>query len=128
MAQALPRDTLYELLCGLLPHKLIAPLLEAVRLRPDLPCGRLDAKTVKRIVYTIKQWRFHVTGTHGYKHAEVAGGGVATDEIDPRTMQSLKVPGLYFAGEMIDITGHRGGFNFHFAWASGFLAAKNAVK
>ena len=127
MAKSLPDDTAYDLLCGLLPHKLTGMLLKEVAIDGALPCSRLNAKLIKRLVFTVKRWRFHVTGTHGYKHAEVAGGGVSTEEIDPKTMQSLKVPGLYFAGEMIDITGRRGGFNFHFAWASGFLAGKNAA-
>ena len=69
-----------------------------------------------------------MTETHGYKHAEVAGGGISTDEIHANTMASKKIKGLYFAGEVIDITGRRGGFNFHFAWGSGFLAGRSAAE
>ncbi len=128
MAKNLPDDTAYDLLCGVLPRKLNTVLLKEVGIDEALPCPRLSAKQIKRLVYTLKQWRFAVTDTHGYPHAEVAGGGVSTAEIDPKTMQSLKVPGLYFAGEMIDITGRRGGFNFHFAWASGYIAGKSAAE
>ena len=127
MAKLLPGDTLYDLLCGLLPHKLIRPLMREHKLTPDMPCADVNAKTAKQVAYAIKQWSFHVSDTHGYKHAEVAGGGIDTDEINEKTMESKKVKGLYFAGEVIDITGRRGGFNFHFAWGSGYLAGLNAA-
>ena len=127
MARLIPDDTLYDLLCGLLPHKIIRPLLREHKLSPESPCRNLNAKTAKQMAYALKQWSFHVSDTHGYKHAEVAGGGIATDEIDERTMASKKTAGLYFAGEVIDITGHRGGFNFHFAWGSGHLAGRHAA-
>ncbi|WP_345989899.1 NAD(P)/FAD-dependent oxidoreductase [Sulfurimonas sp. HSL1-2] len=128
MAKTIPDDTLYDLLCGLLPRKLIRPLLQAQKIAADLPCSALNAKTAKKVAYIIKQWSFTVTDTHGYQHAEVAGGGVATEAIDPKTMASQIVEGLFFAGEVIDITGHRGGFNFHFAWGSGYLAGLHAAK
>lgn len=127
IATNLPDDTLYDLLCGMIPHKLIRPILQRQKLPPDLLCRDVNAKTAKKTAYAMKQWSVHVTQTHGYKHAEVAGGGIATDEIDSVTMASKIVPGLYFAGEVIDITGHRGGFNFHFAWGSGYLAGLNAA-
>ncbi|MEJ2501295.1 MAG: NAD(P)/FAD-dependent oxidoreductase [Campylobacterales bacterium] len=128
MAKLLPDDTLYDLLCGLLPHKLIRPLLSEHKLSADMLCSDLNAKTAKKTAYAIKQWGFIVTDTHGYKHAEIAGGGIDTSEIDNKTMESEKVKGLYFAGEVIDITGRRGGFNFHFAWGSGHLAGRHAAE
>jgi hypothetical protein len=70
-------------------------------------------------------WRFEVSDTHGFRHAEVSGGGVDTTEINPQTMESLKQKNLYFCGEVLDVVGKRGGYNFAFAWASGYLAAKN---
>lgn len=128
MAGLIPEDTLYDLLCGLLPHKLVRPMLKHQKLFPEMRCGDIGAKTAKKIAYALKQRPFKVTDTHGYRHAEVAGGGVATDEIDEKTMESKKVPHLYFAGEVIDITGRRGGFNFHFAWGSGYLAGQCAAQ
>ena len=128
MARLIPDDTLYDLLCGLIPRKLVGPLLEGRKLSPRTPCRDVTAKTAKSTAHALKQWSFRVTDTHGYKHAEVAGGGVATEEIDAKTMASKKVRYLYFAGEVIDITGRRGGFNFHFAWGSGFLAGKHAAR
>jgi len=63
-------------------------------------------------------------GTEGYAKAEVTAGGVDTDELHARTMVSRKVPGLYFIGEVVDVTGQLGGFNFQWAWASGFSAGQ----
>lgn len=128
MAKAIPDDTLYDLLCALLPHKLVRSLLRKHGIDTQSGCRELNPKTAKRIAFALKQWTCHVSDTHGYKHAEVAGGGISTEEINPQTMESLRVPSLFFAGEVIDITGHRGGFNFHFAWGSGFLAGMNAAK
>jgi predicted flavoprotein YhiN len=63
-------------------------------------------------------------GTEGYEKAEVTAGGVDTDELSAKTMESRKVPGLYFIGEVVDVTGQLGGFNFQWAWASGFSAGE----
>ena len=69
-------------------------------------------------------WEIVPEGTEGYDKAEVTAGGVDTDELSARTMESHKVPGLYFIGEVVDVTGHLGGFNFQWAWASGFCAGQ----
>ena len=69
-------------------------------------------------------WRIRPAGTEGYPKAEVTAGGVDTAELDARTMQSRKVPGLYFIGEVVDVTGWLGGYNFQWAWASGFCAGQ----
>jgi predicted Rossmann fold flavoprotein len=67
-------------------------------------------------------WQFVPSGTEGYEKAEVTAGGVDTNELSAKTMESRKVPGLYFVGEVVDVTGHLGGFNFQWAWASGYCA------
>jgi len=69
-------------------------------------------------------WQIVPEGTEGYDKAEVTAGGVDTDELSAKTMESRKVPGLYFIGEVVDVTGHLGGFNFQWAWASGFCAGQ----
>jgi len=69
-------------------------------------------------------WQITPAGTEGYDKAEVTAGGVDTDELSAKTMESRKVPGLYFIGEVVDVTGHLGGFNFQWAWASGFCAGQ----
>lgn len=70
------------------------------------------------------QWEIVPAGTEGYEKAEVTAGGVDTNELSAKTMESRKVPGLYFIGEVVDVTGHLGGFNFQWAWASGFCAGQ----
>jgi predicted Rossmann fold flavoprotein len=73
---------------------------------------------------TAHHWKITPSGTEGYDKAEVTAGGVDTDELSAKTMESKKVPGLYFIGEVVDVTGQLGGFNFQWAWASGFCAGQ----
>jgi predicted flavoprotein YhiN len=70
----------------------------------------------------LHHWEIHPDGTEGYDKAEVTAGGVDTDELSAKTMECRNVPGLYFVGEVVDVTGQLGGFNFQWAWASGFCA------
>ena len=72
----------------------------------------------------LHQWEVLPEGTEGYDKAEVTAGGVDTDELSAKTMESKKVPGLFFIGEVVDVTGHLGGFNFQWAWASGYCAGQ----
>jgi hypothetical protein len=74
--------------------------------------------------HQLHAWCLSPAGTEGYDKAEVTAGGVDTAELDARTMQSRKVPGLYFIGEVVDVTGWLGGYNFQWAWASGFSAGQ----
>lgn len=124
MAQSLPSHPIETILSGILPIKVCKVLLEDAKLSPQTLGKEIHTKMAKQIVSKIKDWRFEVSKTHGFKHAEVSGGGVNTDEVNEKTMESKKCEGLYFAGEVLDIVGRRGGFNFHFAWASAYLAGK----
>jgi predicted Rossmann fold flavoprotein len=72
----------------------------------------------------LHQWRVTPAGTEGYEKAEVTAGGIDTAELSAKTMETRKVPGLYFIGEVVDVTGHLGGFNFQWAWASGYAAGQ----
>jgi predicted Rossmann fold flavoprotein len=74
--------------------------------------------------HAIHAWAITPAGTEGYEKAEVTAGGVDTDELSPKTMESRRVPGLFFIGEVVDVTGHLGGFNFQWAWASGAAAGQ----
>jgi predicted flavoprotein YhiN len=69
-------------------------------------------------------WTFTPNGTEGYEKAEVTAGGVSTDALSAQTMECRSVRGLYFIGEVVDVTGHLGGFNFQWAWASGAAAGR----
>ncbi|MGB1062001.1 MAG: NAD(P)/FAD-dependent oxidoreductase, partial [Ketobacter sp.] len=71
----------------------------------------------------IVNWQLKPAATEGYRTAEVTLGGVSTDELSSKTMESKKQSGLYFIGEVVDVTGHLGGFNFQWAWASAYAAA-----
>ncbi len=125
---AVPNHTLETVLGGLVPAKTVAYLCEAAVVNPAKTASKLTPKEINKLLELIANWKFEVTGTHGFKHAEVSGGGVATKDVNPQTMESNLVKGLYFAGEVLDIVGRRGGYNFHFAWASGMIAGKEMGK
>jgi predicted Rossmann fold flavoprotein len=88
------------------------------------PMKRYTAAELRGVAEQLGAWRVVPAGTEGYRTAEVTLGGVDTREISSKTMESLRSPGLYFIGEVLDVTGHLGGFNFQWAWASGHAAAQ----
>lgn len=125
MAETEPKMTIFEILIGLIPSKIASGILEELKL-PASFCGKnIDIKLSKKITNQMLNWRFEVSDTHGFRHAEVAGGGVDTTKINPKTFESLKQKNLYFCGEVLDVVGKRGGYNFAFAWASGYAAARD---
>jgi predicted flavoprotein YhiN len=73
----------------------------------------------------LRAWEFHPVGTEGFEKAEVTAGGINTDDLNARTMEARGMPGLFFIGEAVDVTGHLGGFNFQWAWASGVAAGRS---
>ena len=81
-------------------------------------------RSLQRLEEDLHNWEVKPAGTEGYEKAEVTVGGVDTDELSSKTMESRKVPGLFFIGEVVDVTGHLGGFNFQWAWASGYCAGQ----
>jgi predicted Rossmann fold flavoprotein len=93
---------------------------------PNRPMKQFNAPQLREIAQVLESWSLVASGTEGYRTAEVTLGGVDTDEVSSATMQSKRVPGLYFIGEVLDVTGWLGGYNFQWAWASGH-AAGNAV-
>jgi hypothetical protein len=86
--------------------------------------GAWTNAALKDLERQIHEWAVIPAGTEGYAKAEVTVGGVDTDELSAKTMESRKVPGLFFIGEVVDVTGHLGGFNFQWAWASGVSAGR----
>ncbi|MBC7146962.1 MAG: NAD(P)/FAD-dependent oxidoreductase [Thioclava marina] len=91
--------------------------------------GRLadqSNKALARLAEQMHRWQVRPVGSEGYRTAEVTLGGVATDELDAKTMEARRVPGLYFIGEVVDVTGWLGGYNFQWAWASGWAAGQAA--
>ena len=83
---------------------------------------------IARIVKTIKNWKIPVTGTQGFGGAQVTAGGIAATEIDPSTFAIKRLPGVYAAGEVLDVDGDCGGFNLQFAWSSAYVAAKSIAE
>lgn len=123
-----PERTLGFSLVGFINKRLLPVLLKTAGFT-DLkrPVGQLTPAEVESILDILTDWRFKITGTKGWSSAQVTIGGVDTGEINPATMESKLVPGLYFVGEVIDVAGRCGGFNLQWAWASGFLAGENAA-
>ena len=122
------RQQLSTVLADLLPRRLALAWLarqaqSSPRLRPDARIAELGNRDIDALCASLQRWRLEPTGTEGYRKAEVTVGGVATPGLDPRTMQSRAIPGLYFIGEVVDVTGWLGGYNFQWAWASAFAAA-----
>jgi predicted Rossmann fold flavoprotein len=91
---------------------------------PSKPLASLSDREIDAISEALHRWRVIPAGTEGYEKAEVTAGGVDTGELSSRTFEAVKVPGLYFIGEVVDVTGHLGGFNFQWAWASGYSAGQ----
>jgi predicted Rossmann fold flavoprotein len=92
---------------------------------PSRPLKHYNAAQLADIAKKLNQWKVTPTGTEGFKKAEVTAGGVATRELSSKTMETKSVPGLYFIGEVVDVTGQLGGYNFQWAWASGFAAGQS---
>lgn len=88
------------------------------------PMKQYSPNELKAIAEVLSDWQLVPAGTEGYRTAEVTLGGIDTREVSSKTLESLKSPGLYFIGEVLDVTGHLGGFNFQWAWASGYAAAQ----
>jgi predicted Rossmann fold flavoprotein len=89
----------------------------------DLP--RWTNAAIQQLENQLHKWQFEPDGTEGYEKAEVTAGGIDTNELSAKTMEAKRVPGLYFIGEVVDVTGHLGGFNFQWAWASGAAAGRS---
>jgi len=89
------------------------------------PVAASSTRELERLANELHNWKIRPSGTEGYEKAEVTAGGIDTDELSSKTFESKKVPGLYFIGEVVDVTGHLGGFNFQWAWASGYAAGQS---
>jgi len=109
------------LLRGILPRRLADRWLDVY------PLAGVSDAALAEAERGIHSWEILPAGTEGFGKAEVTAGGVDTDELSAKTMESRRVPGLYFIGEVVDVTGHLGGFNFQWAWASGYCAGQ-AIK
>lgn len=111
-----------------LPQRLADALAAYLRLPVDLALGQLTREQRRLIAHALTDLALPVVADRGWNHAEVTAGGVPLREIDPRTLASRTAPGLYLCGEILDIDGRIGGFNFQWAWATGHLAGRAAAE
>lgn len=112
---------------GLFPSKLIPVMIKLSGIDPEKPLNSITKKERADFVALIKDLRLTVTGTRNFNEAIITRGGISTSDINPSTMESKKIGGLYFAGEIIDVDAQTGGFNLQIAWSTGHLAGESAV-
>ena len=113
---------LRTLLSGFLPKRIAQMWCDLYI--PSRPVNQYSDREIEKIAHQLRHWTIRPAGTEGYRKAEVTLGGVDTDELSSKTMEAKKVPGLYFIGEVVDVTGQLGGYNLHWAWASGYTAGQ----
>ncbi len=126
--KTIPSQKAVDIITGMVSNKIAPVLLDICKINIDTKAADVNAKQIKAIAFQLNQWKLKITDTQGFGHAEASGGGVRTAEVDNKTYESKLCKGLFFAGEVLDIVGNRGGFNLQFAWASGFLVGKSLVK
>ncbi|UVW28160.1 NAD(P)/FAD-dependent oxidoreductase [Massilia sp. H6] len=124
-AKTTVKKQLGNVLTQWLPARLVDGLLAANGFAPDARLADMADARLRKLGDAINRWEIVPTGSEGYRKAEVTLGGVDTRELSQQTMMANKVPGLYFIGESVDVTGWLGGYNFQWAWASGFVAGSS---
>jgi hypothetical protein len=123
-----PKKEAAASLVGLVNKKLAPAVVAAAGIAAERNVANLSKKERKALVRVLKGWEFSVTGTQEWSRAEVTAGGINTENVNPKTMESALQKGLYLAGELLDIDGDCGGYNLHWAWASGYLAGKSMAE
>lgn len=121
--EAHPNLSLKNSLAKILPKRLVE-VLQTLKVVPDITLKQLNSKQQAELVQTLHAWRIQPNGTEGYRTAEVTLGGVDTTQLSSKTMEARTVPGLYFIGEVLDVTGWLGGYNFQWAWSSAWACAQ----
>lgn len=122
-----PHKTLDEFFIGIFPKKLCELWIRLSRLPKEMRVSDLSGEQLEKLVLLIQHLRTHITETNAFEQAQICCGGVDTTEINPDTLESNYVPGIYFAGELLDVDGICGGYNLQWAWSSGFVAGREAA-
>ena len=117
-----PKQNIISILCEFLPKRLVMIICDKNKFKGNI--SELSKQSLDKINNIINSWRVIPKGSEGYRTAEVTRGGVDTNEISSKTMMCRNHPGLFFIGEVMDVTGHLGGYNFQWAWSSGFVAGQ----
>lgn len=123
-----PRKILKNLLNEFMPERLALVILKKSGLDENLIMNQLDRDSRQRLIEKCVKYPLDVTGVLGYSKAEVTAGGIDLEQINPKSLESKLTPGLFFAGEILDVDGRIGGFNFQWAWASGTAVAQALIK
>jgi predicted Rossmann fold flavoprotein len=118
------KQSLVTAVSELLPRRLAERWIEINGLSADVHIADLPNASLVELSAAINRWRLTPMGTEGYRTAEVTAGGIDTKGLSSQTMESRLCPGLYFIGECVDVTGWLGGYNFQWAWASGWAAGQ----
>lgn len=116
------RQTIANALIKLLPHRLAEQWIAMCGIDTNARIAELPDSALRDVAASLKDWQLTPSGTDGYRKAEVTRGGVVTDELSQTTFEARRAPGLHFIGEVVDVTGWLGGYNFQWAWASGYAA------
>jgi len=124
-----PERSIADVLKGFLNKKLIPVVLaESGMQHNNVPANQLKDEVLQKLIRFLKSWAFVPTETRGWDVAQVTAGGINVCEVAPKHLKSRVVPGLYFAGEVLDVDGESGGYNLQWAWTSGYLAGRSATK
>ena len=123
-----PKRMIASYVDGITPSRLVDAVLDAAQIARDVTGYKLDKKSRNRLVSVLKGWQLGVVRTVPLEKGEVVAGGISLDEVDPQTLASKKVPGLFFCGEVLDIAGAVGGYNLQAAFATGYVAGETAAK
>ncbi|NQZ14908.1 MAG: NAD(P)/FAD-dependent oxidoreductase [Alphaproteobacteria bacterium] len=118
-----PKKDIKTVLSNYLPDRLAQSICDDQNIKDKI--AELADKKLQVLANAINHWRIKPSGTEGYRTAEVTLGGVDTNELNSKTMECRKHEGLFFIGEVVDVTGHLGGYNFQWAWSSGYVAGQN---
>ena len=121
-----PRETVRKHYDDRLPDRLVVELCREAGVDPAAPLGQVPRAARAQLIERLVARPLPVTGTLGYEKAEATAGGVRLEEVDPSTLESRVVPGLFLSGEILDVDGRLGGFNFQWSWSSGTVAGSNA--
>jgi len=127
-AEIRPQKQADQFFVGLFNKKLADLWLKEGKFPKEKKAGTFTEKEIEQIVQLIKNFKVTVTGTNAYEQAQVCRGGIDTREVHPDTLESIYIPGLYFAGEILDVDGMCGGYNLTWAWASGAVSGKEAAE
>lgn len=122
--QKRPNQTLENSLVGIFPTKIPNALLQAADIEPATKVSKLDGQTIEKLIKTLTGYLISISGTRGWNEGEFTAGGVDARQIKSGSLESKILPGLYFAGEIVDVDGDVGGFNLSWSWASGYVAGQ----